>query len=400
MVPPTSSPAAPVTRSGGRPIGSVLPVVVLAAAMCMALSGYWFGVVSAQVQPGDDEPGQLISSMYDPPSGPVERALVRGDGQLFAGQATDPLAHHTEMVRGGQAEEAYRYQRPLYGWLGWIASGGQRGAVAVALIVVTGLAVTALVGVIALWLAAKGADPRWALVVLAMPGVFVDLTWVGPEALGVALVLVGLQRWMRVAPGAVPDRLVPAGPVDWWAVALLAAAGLARETFLLVPFVLMVAALLRRRTRLAAAAAAAAVPYVAWVLYLRVVIGAWPRGSVGGRLSVVPFGGMVQAWGAWGGADWFFAAALLALAAVALAVGRTSGLRPLVAANLAMAATLGQPVWHRYADFGRVLLLMGVLSLVAVAVGRRVPAPAAAVEPGPAEVHPAGAPRQPAFPAT
>ncbi|MFN8018476.1 MAG: hypothetical protein U0P45_10170 [Acidimicrobiales bacterium] len=276
------------------------------------------------------------------------------------------------MVRGGPNEQAYRYQRPMYGWLGWIASGGQRGAVAWGLVLVTAASVVLLVYGTASWLAAKGADPRWALTILAMPGVFVDLTWVGPEALGVALVVLGLRRWMRVQPGAVADRLVPDAAPDWGAVALFAAAGLCRETLLLVPFVLMVAAVLRRRLPQAIAAALAAVPYVLWVLYLKVQIGAWPKGSVGGRLSVLPFGGMLDASHGWASFDPFFAAALVGLAVAALVWGKESGLRPLVAANLALAATLGEPVWHRFPDFGRVLLLEGVLSLIALLVARQV----------------------------
>lgn len=354
-------------------------MAVIAGVICFALCAYWFGSVVAAPGPQDpSESGKLISAMYDPPTNAIENALVKGDGQLFAGQATDPLVRHPEMVRGGENEQAYRYQRPMYGWLGFVASGGQRDAVAWALVAVTALSTVLLTVAVATWLADRGADPRWALAVLAMPGVFVDLTWVGPESLGVALVVLGLYRWMgvrRTSADADP-QLVPASP-DWVAVACFAAAGLCRETLLLVPFVLMVAAAIKGRWGSAVAAALAAAPYVAWVGFLFVRIGSLPKGSVGGRLSILPFGGLFEAASGWGAGDYVFAAAIVGLAVIALVVGARSGLRPLIAAHLLLAATLGEPVWHRFPDFGRVLLPLGVLSLLAAVpalAARKAPA--------------------------
>jgi hypothetical protein len=398
----------------------LIAVGVIAAVCCGALCTYWFGsVVAAPEPPGAATAAPLLTSMYDPPTDAIENGLVKGDGQLFAGQAADPLAQRPEMVRGGPAEQAYRYQRPLYGWLGWVASAGRRGAVAWALVSLTVLSSVLLVVLSARWLAGRGAEPRWALAALALPGVFVDLTWVGPETLGAALVVAGLSRWpppvadpvgpeadreagREAGPGHVPNAGpdpevgtgsgtapgtapgTPSGP-DWPAVACFAAAGMCRETLLLVPLVLMGCAAARGQRRRAVAAASAAVPYVAWVLFLRVRIGAWPAGSVGGRVSPVPFGGLLDATSTWGPADQVFAAGVLALAAAALVVGRASGLRPVLAAHLVLAAVLGEPVWHRFADFGRVLLPLEVLSLLAVlpalARRRRVNAEARAVRP-------------------
>jgi hypothetical protein len=366
------APAAPVLDGADAPAapssrrGDVIATTVIAAVCCAAIVAYWFGMVVTAPGPQDPaERGQLISAMYDPPQNAVENALVKGDGQLFAGQATDPLAQRTDLVRGGPDEEAYRYQRPLYGWLGWIASGGQPGAVAWGLIIVTLASVVLLVAATASWLDARGADPRWALALVATPGVFVDLTWVGPEALGTALL--GLARWLR------PDRPGPVDPAgvagtrpDLVAIALFAAAGLCRETLLVVPFVLMVTAALKGRRAHAVAAALTAVPYLAWVAYLYVQIGALPKGSVEGRMSMVPLGGLVAEIGGWGPGDLVFAAVLVGVAVAAFVLGRDSGLRPILGAQLALATLLGAPVWHRFPDFGRVLLPLSVLSLLAL----------------------------------
>lgn len=367
---PSAPPAAPAPADDGSRRTDLIAVGAIAAIMCFALVGYWFtSVVTAPTKADqDDGRGQLISSMYDPPENAVENGIVKGDGQLFAGQATDPLVRRPEMVRGPESEQAYRYQRPLYGWLGWAASGGRPAAVAWALIAVTALSVVLLVVASARWLAASGADPRWALAVLVMPGVFVDLTWIGPEALGVALVVLGLHRWLGVgrredpAEGALPAGAAP----DWVAVACFAAAGLCRETLLLVPFVLMLTSAGAGRWRRAVGAALSAAPYVAWVLFLKVRIGAWPEGSVDGRLSVVPFGGLVDAASGWAVGDYLFATAILGLAGAAMALGKGSGLRAIIGAHLLLAATLGSPVWSRFPDFGRVLLPVGVLSLLVV----------------------------------
>jgi hypothetical protein len=75
---------------------------------------------------------------------------------------------------------------------------------------------------------------------------------------------------------------------------------------------------------------------------------------------------MVDAVEGWARAEYGFAALLLCLAIAALALGRGSGLRPVIAANLALAATLGEPVWNRFPDFTRVLLPLGALSLLVV----------------------------------
>jgi hypothetical protein len=258
--------------------------------------------------------------------------------------------------------------------------------------VVTALSVIALVWVTARLLARWGADPLLALVLLATPGVIVDLTWVGPEALGAALVLVGLGRVLGgvsgrgrggidpsrhgsgsgdsmaadplVADPLVTDRLV----ADPLGIAAFAAAGLCRESLLLVPAVLVLLFLVDRRVRRAAMMAAAAAPYAVWVVFLRVRIGAWPTGSEGGRISLMPFGGLVRAMPGWGIGDIVFAVVVLGGAAAALAVVTRRELRWLIVAHVVLAASLGAQVWTRFADFGRVLLPLTALSLVALAL--------------------------------
>lgn len=342
-----------------------LALVAAALAVLVALPAF-----TDPVPEDIPDTGSFISARYDPPTSGVEVGLDRGDGQLFATHAADPFLDQPEMIRGGPEEQAYRFQRPLYGWVGWLASGGQAGAVPGAMVGLTVASVVALVVAVGRVLAARGADTRLALVVLAAPGALADLQRVGPEALGTLLVVAGAGAWTSHRSG--PNRWAP-----WAAVACFAAAGLCRETLLLVPAALLVHDLIRgeRRGRALVAGAAVAAPYAAWVLALRGILGAWPEGTVDGRVSVVPFAGLVEALSGWTALDLLFAAAILGAAVVALA--RRAGpawLRGVVAAHLLLAATLGEPVWASWRDWGRVLLPLTVFTLLALAVPRAAPA--------------------------
>jgi hypothetical protein len=338
----------------------VLEVALIALVAVVALCCYWFAAVAGNQPPSNDGDGKPISTMYDPPRNNVERALVRGDGQLYAALATDPAVRHPQIVTGPPEEEAYRYQRPGYGWLAWVASAGRRGAVEWALIALTCLSVIGLVAITARWLIDRDQDPRFALLLLVAPGVLVNLLWIGPEAFGTLLLMVALRR---IVPPDGSTRIHPLGVV---AFSCFAAAGLCRESLLIVPATLAVLCLVQRRWRIACALSATALPYIAWVLVLRARIGAWPTGSVPGRLAPFPFAGVVHGLATAGSVEAAFAVVTLGVAAGALVIGREPILRLLIATNLAFASMMGTAVWHRFDGFGRVLLPMTVFSLLSL----------------------------------
>lgn len=346
-------------EDGGAGARRALAVVALVALAVAGLrAGTWFAL------PGDLPTGPsrgLVSALYEPPSTQAEVILNARDGQVFATQAVDPLAARSERIRGGPEEQAYRYQRPAYGWLGWLASGGRAGAVPAALVGLTVLSVMALAAALGWALQRSGVPPAWALVVLVLPGVTANLMFVGPEALGATLAVLAVARARRT-PG-----------VPWDAVALAAAAGLCRETLLLVPAALAVVALARRRPARSLALAASALPYLAWVVLLRVRIGAWPRGSVPGRLSPVPFGGLVDRVADWTLVDTAGLGLVLVLGVAGLARAVRVDLRAVLVAHLALAAALGPPVWGRAEDGGRVLLPLAVFGLWSVLEARTRP---------------------------
>lgn len=344
---------APVVARARRELATVTGVALLLAGL---VAWSWF-VLPADTGDGPPASG-LISRLYEPPDSQVEALFNARDGQIFATLATDPLAGRSDLIRGGAQEEAYRYQRPGYGWIGWLASGGQPAAVPWALVVVTVLSVAGLVAALGAALQRARVSAAWALVVLITPGVVANLMFIGPESLGTALVVLAVLRARR-SPG-----------IPWDAVALFAAAGLCRESLLLVPAVLALRALLRRDLPRVGALALAAAPYVAWVLFLRVRIGAWPRGKLPGRLSPVPFEGLVRGTEAWTLAEGAPIVFVLALGLAGLVLATDGELRALVGANLALAAFMGHLVWERAEGTGRTLLPLAAFSLWAVAAAR------------------------------
>lgn len=349
--------AAPAPDGGdSAPTRSLGSVVLVAALFVGVVAHGWYGP-SATTRSDPATEGRLLSSLYDPPSRPVESALNARDGQTFAALAVDPTLRRPELIRGGAGEQAYRHQRPLLGWVGWALSGGRPDAVPWALVVASGLSVVALVAAAGDALRRLGAVPALAAVLLVLPGTLADITFVGPEALGCALLVVGLVAWTRT------DRTARATAL---AVGAFALAGLSRETMLVVPAVLAARELLGGRIRPTALLAASAAPYVGWVLVLRGIVGSWPVGTVPGRLTAIPFAGLVEAASGWPPGEVVAIGGTLALGVAGAVLGRNPTWRLVAGANVALAAVLGEPVWARSADIGRVLLPAAVLGLIAL----------------------------------
>jgi hypothetical protein len=331
-------------------------VFLATLAFAALLLGAYFRNPLQPPDPATWKSGHLLTALYDPPTKPVETMVGQGDGQIFVTQAQDPLLRRTELIRGGTKQEAYRFQRPLVGWLGWVASGGQSQLAPWALIAISSLSVAALAALVAMACERSGRNPAWGLVVAILPGAFVDLTWVGPEALATGLMMGGLLCWTR------GDRY------KWAAVACFGLAGLTRESLLVVPAALCLLELVRRRPfRDVVTLATSALPYALWLLVLRVHLGALPGAVTEKRVSPLPFGGAFDQIQHWRPVD-FVAAAVIVIPAFVVLVRRVDPiLKVAIAANLVLAALLGPEVWRRYQDFGRVLLPLSVLTVLALA---------------------------------
>lgn len=300
--------------------------------------------------------------LYDQPSSRLEVILNQGDGQAFAALAQDPLLRRPEIFRAGSAEAAYRAQRPILGWVAWALSGGQEGLVPVVLVALAIVGFVGLASVMAWLLLRRGSSAKWALAVALWPGTLVTLDWTGPEALGTAAALAGfglLEADRR--------RL---------GIASLIAAGLLRESLLLVPVAMAAHALVvqRRSWRHTAPLLLPVAVYAAWVAAVWLRLGALPSDAGRGRLAA-PFTGLLQAASGWGATDAACALLLVAVGVAALAVGRHEAAGWVSGAFVLASFVFGADVWGRVEDFSRVLLpavAFGVLVLgPALAPGKR-----------------------------
>lgn len=343
----------------------VVVVVGLAMAVSAILSFAWFNQDWPVPAGGGRPSGVLISRIYDPPTRPLERAMNEGDGQIFALQASDPLIRRTDLF-GSEVpgHHAYRWERPLYGYLGWAFSLGSSDRVPEGLVVLSICSAALLAGVVAREIESRRGRAVLALLVVMSPGVVTNLWLIGPESLGAALVLLGARRWgLRTGSG-------------WDAVALLGLAALCRETMLLAPAALAIHAQLRRSQdggrwwvprRDALRMSVACVPLLTWIGFLRLHIGVFPEPSNETLISVVPFRGLVSAIDSWSTMDMLAAMVVLIPTIVLLLRLRRfpdDHLRPIAWAFAGFAPFVGVTMWSDDAKIGRLLLPLTAIAVV------------------------------------
>ena len=205
------------------------------------------------------------------------------DGLYYYAIALDPLAI-------GQAHElidmaGYRYGRPMHGWLAAMLSLGNRAALPEALLALS---------LLGLALGAFGASricvmfgrTAWGGLVIAMsPGLLFATTVSTTETVGAALAIWLVLCWLRAAPA--------------WAIAALSIVlSLHREQLVLVIIGILLYELIERIRRRSpgpsairlAALLTGPIALAAWIGYLHIRLGTWPRPDDDGSLSVPPMG--------------------------------------------------------------------------------------------------------------
>jgi hypothetical protein len=169
-----------------------------AGAAALALLFIMLSLQSTASEPAMTGPypkeGRPFTTLYNPPSRPLETLMNSGDGQAFAAIGRDPLLGDPDVFWTGRAESAYRAQRPLLSWLAIASVGGRVERVPEGLVAWTVIGVGMMVGAVAR--ALQRADrPAWlALFLIGAPGVLADLRTVAPEPLGCGLALLGVAR--------------------------------------------------------------------------------------------------------------------------------------------------------------------------------------------------------------
>jgi hypothetical protein len=222
----------------------------------------------------------------DDPHFPLRQESGFYDGAYFYATARDPLA--TGEAHRLVDEAPYRYGHPMYGWLSWLVSGGGQPAAVPGALLFVGLASILLAGVGASMLAVSLGWTAWGGLAVALnPGLVFAVNVDTTEPLGAALLMFGLvaQRAQR--------RVLT--------LTLFAALCFVKEPLVLVPLAIAAWDYWRRRTP--PLLAAAVVPVVAWWLYLRVHLGAFPFGQGTQRLTA-PFLGWAHALSAAAGQSW------------------------------------------------------------------------------------------------
>ncbi len=193
------------------------------------------------------------------------------DGQFFYRLGVAPFSTAHEVAGVTFDLPALRNARWLSGAFAWVLSGGQRGAVPWALLVIN-LAAAVGIGAAAGALArSSGRHAAWGLLLALYPGYAYTLTLDTSELLAGALVLTGLYAGRRRRWG--------------WASVALVAAVLARDTAVAIPVGLAAGGVLLllgrrgpRRDAIGAvtAGATATVVFAGWQLLQRVRFHAWP----------------------------------------------------------------------------------------------------------------------------
>jgi hypothetical protein len=294
----------------------------------------------------------------------LEVVVVEGDGQSFAAIARDPAMRRPGVFLPDRDVAAYRFQRPLWGYVAWIATLGRPSAIHDALVVLSVLAAGFAAGAAAVLIARRGGDPLIGAFVALTPGALAAYRQLTPELLAAGLALAGVAAWTGTTRRTVVASV------------LFAAAALGRETMLVVPLVLACTTRDRRR-RLACAA-----PFVVvagWFALVRVRLDAWPWAAAGGRLTA-PFVGLARSLDQW---ETPFGNALAYGITVAVVVALFLWRRDELSAWLALAfgavgACMGVALWTRWDGVCRVLVPLYAFAVVALAPRRPVAAPATA----------------------
>jgi hypothetical protein len=187
------------------------------------------------------------------PGGP--RASYGYDGQFYYYIATNPLHAPVQMDN-----PAYRYHRILYPMVVWALSlGGNPALVPWLLLIVNLVGLLAGTAALAVLLRRYGLSPWFSLVFGLYFGQFASLTHDVPDGLAVALVALAALALDR---GRWKEAL-------FW----LAAAGLTRETVLVFAGGAALNLLFQKQMGRAALLLCAGVPFLVWLVVLRLLFG-------------------------------------------------------------------------------------------------------------------------------
>jgi hypothetical protein len=304
--------------------------------------------------PASETKGQAIA-VFTPPRTKAEALIDGMDGEAYAQIASDPLiTHPADDFLGDRFSAAYRFSRPAFGWVDWVASlGGDRDRLATGVVVASLLSIAGLALLTARFAARTGRHPLAGAAVLGVVGVGITaLDPGGCEPFGCAFTLLGLHWWLDGRRGR--------------AVAAFTVAALTRETLLIVPLAIALSTLVTRRTlRGMAPLAIPAVAYGAWSTVVRIRVGVWPA-AYPNHLAT-PWHGLVPAMRYWGSLEWVAVVSSALLLTLAWLRLRDPVFRTIIVVHVLFAAVMSEEVWAAWTGFSRVWIPAAILGVVAAA---------------------------------
>ena len=319
---------------------------------------------AAQDDPHPGGPEQTSRTLtVSQPESHLEVLIGRLDGAFSFELALDPtLELFRSNTHGDDAEVAYRAGRPLTGWLAWILSlGGRRVLVGPALVIITAASIGGTVWAVQ-WATAP-TRARFPAAAALMPGTLIAIIAPGLcDQPATCLAVAGVAAHRHAHRRA--------------AVALLTAAALTRESTMLVAGAITLVGLWH--TRSPRALLPTVVPlgaFVAWNVAVRLMVGASILDADEGALTA-PASGLLDGAGLWTTIEVGTALAVGVSFVLLLAVS-DQVLRTVAVVHLAFAVLMAEIVWKVWWGFGRVLLPIQVLALVAFTFLQRRAAPAA-----------------------
>jgi hypothetical protein len=304
------------------------------------------------------------------------------DGQYYFFLALDPRHAKDYMLGSAGYVGGYIYSRPVYPGLARLAALGSAKRIPAAMLGINLLAVGTAVFALAMWLRARAFSPWWAFLYASFPGVIFCVARDLTEPLGYAFVALALLAFDRRKA-----RRIAA------AAALLALAGLTRETTLLFALGPAVSLALfdveapgRSWVSLAtwrrpvAFLVATVLPLFAWRAVVASYLHTSTQEQAGGLGALVPFHGLAAYW-PWHGEHLLIAFAVVlptvaSILCAALVIGRRLHLEAalLVLVNAAaLVVFLPTPVDVDYGSAGRAAIGVLVASILCVPVLRRQP---------------------------
>jgi hypothetical protein len=288
--------------------------------------------------------------------------LDSGDARFFHLTARDLFGTGHGIAALGFAKDIpYRYGRVGFPFVAWLLAFGRPGLVGWTLIGVNLAALAAIPGLAALLLAEHRAPPMGAAFIFLLPPFVLLYGIVVSEPLLLALLLFAYVLDARGRRGS--------------ALVVIAYAILVKEVAVLALVPLLWRAVRERNVRMALTVTSAITPYVAWCLWLRWRVGAFPfLGRSAGDQIGLPFGGfryeLVH--------GPHFRAVILTLTTAVIVLGATGAwmargnqISGLAALYTLMAVCLGPPALRFIGEVPRVLLVPEVFGLLALLIGMR-----------------------------